>query len=130
MPRTSGDKTIARPEIDFRYKQCLIIRNDVKMSCGKRCAQAAHASIGAYNNADKSLQKSWLSEGQKKVVLRANDERTLYELKVIAERIGISSSLIQDAGMTEIPPGTITALGLGPAKSEDLDKITGSLSLL
>ena len=130
MPRTSEDKTIVRPEIDFRYKQCLIIRNDVKMSCGKRCAQAAHASIGAYNNADKSLQKSWLSEGQKKVVLRANDERTLYELKVIAERVGISSSLIQDAGMTEIPPGTITALGLGPAKSEDLDKITGSLSLL
>jgi peptidyl-tRNA hydrolase, PTH2 family len=130
MPRTSEDKTIARPEIDFRYKQCLIIRNDVKMSCGKRCAQAAHASIGAYNNADKSLQKSWLSEGQKKVVLRANDERTLYELKVIAERMGISSSLIQDAGMTEIPPGTITALGLGPAKSEDLDKITGNLSLL
>jgi PTH2 family peptidyl-tRNA hydrolase len=130
MPRTSEDKTIVRPEIDFRYKQCLIIRNDVKMSCGKRCAQAAHASIGAYNNADKSLQKSWLSEGQKKVVLRANDERTLYELKVIAERVGISSSLIQDAGMTEIPPGTITALGLGPAKSEDLDKITGNLSLL
>jgi PTH2 family peptidyl-tRNA hydrolase len=130
MPKTSQNKTMAKPEIDFRYKQCLIIRNDIKMSCGKRCAQAAHASIGAYNNADKSLQKSWLSEGQKKVVLRANDERTLYELKVIAERVGISSSLIQDAGMTEIPPGTITALGLGPAKSEDLDKITGTLSLL
>jgi PTH2 family peptidyl-tRNA hydrolase len=117
-------------EPDFRFKQCLIIRNDVKMSCGKRCAQAAHASIGAYNNADKSLQKAWLSEGQKKVVLKANDERTLYELKVIAERAGISSSLIQDAGMTEIPPGTITALGLGPARSEDLDKITGNLTLL
>jgi len=26
--------------------------------------------------------------------------------------------------------GTITALGLGPAKSEDLDKITGNLTLL
>ena len=114
----------------FRYKQCLIVRTDVKMSCGKRCAQAAHASIGAYNNADKNLQKTWLSEGQKKVVLKANDERTLHELKVIAERSGVSSSLIQDAGMTEIPPGTITALGLGPAKSEDLDKITGTLSLL
>ena len=117
-------------EPEFRYKQCLIIRNDVKMSCGKRCAQAAHASIGAYNNADKSLQKVWISEGQKKVVLKANDERTLHELKVIAEQNGISSSLIQDAGMTEIPPGTITALGLGPAKTEDLDKITGTLTLL
>jgi PTH2 family peptidyl-tRNA hydrolase len=116
-------------EPEFRYKQCLIIRNDVKMSCGKRCAQAAHASIGAYNNADKNLQKVWISEGQKKVVLKANDERTLHELKVIAGQNGISSSLVQDAGMTEIPPGTITALGLGPAKTEDLDKITGTLTL-
>ena len=64
------------------------------------------------------------------MVLKANDERTLHELKVIAEQNGISSSLIQDAGMTEIPPGTITALGLGPAKTEDLDKITGTLTLL
>ena len=91
MPRSQHVQTYTRPEPDFRYKQCLIIRNDVKMSCGKRCAQAAHASIGAYNNADKALQKAWLSEGQKKVVLKANDERTLYELKVIAERAGISS---------------------------------------
>ena len=118
------------PEPEFRYKQCIIIRNDLKMSCGKRCAQAGHAAIGAYNGADKSLQKAWLSEGQKKVVLKADDERTLYELKVIAERAGISTSLIQDAGLTEIPPGTVTALGLGPAKSGELDKITGSLTLL
>jgi PTH2 family peptidyl-tRNA hydrolase len=130
MTNVSEIQSARKTEPHFRYKQCLIIRNDIKMSCGKRCAQAAHASIGAYNTAEKSLQKSWLSEGQKKVVLKANDERTLYELKVIAERAGISSSLIQDAGMTEIPPGTITALGLGPAKSEDLDKITGTLSLL
>lgn len=117
-------------EPQFRYKQCLIIRNDVKMSCGKRCAQAGHASIGAYNNADKDLRKAWISEGQKKVVLKAGDERTLFEIKVLAERAGISASLVQDAGMTEIPPGTVTALGLGPAKSEDLDRITGLLPLL
>jgi len=130
MPKTPQKETIPEADFNFRYKQCLIIRNDVKMSCGKRCAQAAHASIGAYNNADKALQKAWLSEGQKKVVLKSNDERTLYELKVIAERAGVSSSLIQDAGMTEIPMGTITALGLGPARTEELDKITGTLTLL
>jgi PTH2 family peptidyl-tRNA hydrolase len=117
-------------ELVFRYKQCLIVRNDITMSCGKKCAQAAHASIGAYEHADKNLKKAWLSEGQKKVVLKANDERTLYDLRMIAENAGIATSLIHDAGMTEIPPGTVTALGLGPAKSEDLDRITGSLTLL
>jgi len=114
----------------FTYKQCIIVRTDIDMSCGKRCAQAAHASIMAYDHADKALKKGWLSEGQKKVVLKAPDERTLHELRVFAERAGIASALVQDAGMTEIPPGTITALGLGPAKSTDLDKITGNLPLL
>ncbi len=117
-------------EPEFRWKQCIIIRNDVKMSCGKKCAQAGHAAIVAYEKADSSSKKAWMNEGQKKVVLKANDERTLFELKNIAEVAGISAALIQDAGMTEIPPGTITALGLGPAKSEELDKITGSLTLL
>jgi PTH2 family peptidyl-tRNA hydrolase len=130
MPKNPENKNISKPERDFRYKQCLVVRDDVKMSCGKKCAQAAHASIGAYENADKAIRKSWLAEGQKKVVLKAPDERTLFELKVIAERAGISTSLVQDAGMTEIPPGTITALGIGPARSEDLDRITGALTLL
>jgi len=63
-------------------------------------------------------------------VLKVSAERQLFELKTIAERAGIPASIIQDAGMTEIPPGTVTALGLGPARSEDLDRITGDLSLL
>ena len=130
MPKDHENKNMPKPEPHFRFKQCLILRNDVKMSCGKKCAQAAHASIGAFDSADKTIRKAWQTEGQKKVVLKANDERTLFEIKVIAERAGISTSLIQDAGMTEIPPGTITALGLGPAKAEDLDKITGNLPLL
>jgi PTH2 family peptidyl-tRNA hydrolase len=114
----------------FTYKQCLVLREDLKMSCGKKCAQAAHASIGAFERAEKTLRKKWLEEGQKKVVLKVNAERALYELKTIAEQAGIAAVIIQDAGMTEIPPGTVTALGLGPAKSEDLDRITGALSLL
>jgi len=130
MPKNPKNENISKPEPNFRYKQCLIVRNDVKMSCGKKCAQAAHASIGAFESAEKTLRRAWQEEGQKKVVLKADNERILYEIKVIAERAGISTSLVQDAGMTEIPPGTITALGLGPAKSEDLDKITGTLSLL
>jgi len=100
------------------------------MSCGKSCAQAAHAAVAAYERAGSSARKSWFAEGQKKVVLRVSGERALYELKVLAEQAGIPAALIHDAGLTEIPPGTITALGLGPARNEELDKITSDLPLL
>ncbi|ADN35557.1 Aminoacyl-tRNA hydrolase [Methanolacinia petrolearia DSM 11571] len=118
------------PEPEFKYKQCLIIRNDVKMSCGKKCAQLAHAAIAAYEKADKITKKKWFDEGMKKVALKVNSQKDLYVIKTLAEDAGIPAAIIADAGMTEIPPGTVTALGLGPAKSEDLDKITGDLQLL
>ncbi|NLX49051.1 MAG: peptidyl-tRNA hydrolase [Methanospirillum sp.] len=117
-------------ETEFRYKQCLLIRADLKISCGKRCAQVAHAAIGAYEHAGKEERRAWLAEGQKKVVLKVPSLAALYELKVIAETQGISTSLIMDAGLTEVPPGTVTALGLGPARSEALDRVTGDLPLL
>ena len=127
---TGGISRIMAADAVFVWKQCLVVRGDLKMSCGKICAQAAHAAIMAYERADQAARKRWFSEGQKKVVLKAKGERDLFELKVLAERAGISTGLVQDAGLTEIAPGTVTALGLGPARSEDLDKITSSLPLL
>ena len=115
---------------EFKWKQCLVIRADLKMSCGKMCAQVGHAAILAYERADSNARKGWFSEGQKKVVLKVNGERPLFELKVLAENMGIAAALVQDAGLTEIAPGSVTALGLGPAKTESLDKLTGDLSLL
>ncbi len=114
----------------FAWKQCLIVRSDIRMSCGKICAQAAHAAVLSYEKCDPAVRKRWFSEGQKKVVLKVSGERELFELKTIAEMAGIAAALVQDAGLTEVPPGTVTALGLGPAKSEALDRITGDLPLL
>ncbi len=113
----------------FEWKQCLVVRSDIRMSCGKSCAQVAHAAVIAYERADAAKRKKWLQEGQKKVVLKVSSERALLELKTLAEYAGISTGLVQDAGLTEIPPGTVTALGLGPAKSEELDRITSDLPL-
>jgi len=112
------------------YKQCIVIRDDLKLSKGKLAVQVAHAAVSASEWAPASALKEWKSGGQKKVVLRVPALRDLFELKEVARRHGLPTALITDAGLTEIKPGTITVLGIGPAKSDELDKITGHLKLL
>ena len=110
------------------YKQVIVVRKELKMSPGKTSAQVAHASVGALKNTDKKVREAWEREGAKKVVLQVSTREELLEIKQKAKRL--PTSLIKDAGMTELPPGTITCLGIGPDSDEEIDKITGSLKLL
>lgn len=112
------------------YKQVMIIRDDIGMTTGKKCVQCCHASIGSHKKVNKSIIKKWESEGQKKVVLEVNSKKELLKLFKQTKKEKIPCFLVEDAGLTELKPGTITALGIGPAKEEKLDKITGSLRLL
>ena len=54
----------------------------------------------------------------------------LYEIKAIVDANSINNSLITDAGRTEIAPGSVTCIGIGPSTDAILDKITGELSML
>lgn len=112
------------------YKQCIIIRDDLKLSKGKLAVQVAHAAVSASEWADRSTLEKWKDGGQKKVVLRVDTVRDLFELKETARRQDIPTALITDAGLTQVPPGTVTVLGIGPARADELDKITGSLKLV
>jgi PTH2 family peptidyl-tRNA hydrolase len=56
--------------------------------------------------------------------------QALFKLREEADRAGLPCAIVADAGLTEIPPGTITALGIGPAPNKMMDKVTGKLSLL
>jgi len=120
-------------ESPFEYKMCVVIRTDLGMSVGKMIAQACHAAVEASEEAKRmkhSAWRRWRDEGAKKVALEAEGEGELNELVEQAEALGIVAVTIEDRGLTEVPPGTVTALGLGPDLSSRLDKVTGSLPLL
>jgi PTH2 family peptidyl-tRNA hydrolase len=116
--------------MEMELKQCIVVREDLKLSPGKLAVQVAHAAVLALERTDKSTTYSWKAEGQKKVVLKVPGVQDLFRLKEEAERAGLPSALVADAGLTEIPPGTITALGIGPAPIKQMDRITGRLNLL
>ena len=112
------------------YKQVLVVREDLKMSPGKLAAQCAHASIGAWRKAGRFAKSFWRMDGEKKVILKVKNEKKLLELEKKAKKMKLPYFLVRDAGRTELPEGTITCLGIGPAKEKSIDKITGSLPLL
>lgn len=111
-------------------KQAIVVRTDIGMGKGKLAAQAAHASLSAYEKTDDRSRKRWKNGGQKKIVLEASSERDIYELSEIADSDGIPNAVIRDAGHTQLEPGTVTALAVGPAEESAVDRVTGDLSLL
>jgi len=118
---------------EFRYKQVIVVRTDLGMSKGKLAAQVAHGAVSAAERAritKQEIWRSWLREGQKKIVVKVDSEDEILDLRRLAINHDLPQAVIHDAGMTELPPGTITVIGIGPGKTEDLDKITGSLKLL
>ena len=112
------------------WKQVIIVRKDLKLSKGKLAAQVAHASLGAYKQSGYEEQTEWEAWGSKKVVLKAENLKELLELQKSAKKAKIAQSLIKDAGLTEVKPGTVTALAIGPALEEELDRLTGHLKML
>ena len=118
---------------EFKFKQVIVLRADLEMSRGKMAAQAGHAAVSAAEKAREHFQKwwkAWLEEGQCKIAVKAGSERELLDLERKAKELKLPSALISDRGLTELPPDTITCLGIGPAPSQEIDKITGELALL
>ena len=110
-------------------KQAIVARADLGMGEGKLAAQVAHASLSAYQDADAPTRREWKGGGQKKIVLKANGESALFELADAAEGAGLPHAIVRDAGHTQLDPGTVTALAVGPGPDDAVDRVTGDLSL-
>ncbi|XP_063962677.1 peptidyl-tRNA hydrolase 2, mitochondrial-like [Lytechinus pictus] len=114
------------------YKLVLVVRNDLKMGKGKVAAQCSHATLGCFKKGSRIRSewlKNWEMDGQPKVVLKVQDEQSLLVLSGQATRKGLPTSIIQDAGRTQIAPGSKTVLGIGPGPAYLIDEVTGDLKL-
>jgi peptidyl-tRNA hydrolase, PTH2 family len=115
------------------YKMVLVIRGELRLTAGKAAAQAAHAAVMLTLAAEKRAPEalaSWLAAGQKKIVLTVPTLVDLEQVAAQARAHSIPVAWVEDAGLTEVAPGTRTCIGLGPCPAAQLDAVTGSLSLL
>ncbi len=113
-------------------KQVIVVRTDLDMGKGKIAAQVGHACVLGAEHVRKS-NPEWFTEwwnGQEKVVVKVSSLKELESVKQGAIELGLPWSEVTDAGHTQIAPGTITCISLGPAPEDRVDKITGELSLL
>jgi len=114
-------------------KQVIVVRKDLRMGTGKIAAQVGHASVLGAENVRKSRRDwydTWTSSGQEKVVVKVSSLSELEKIKKHAISLGLPWSEVADAGRTQLEPGTVTCISIGPAPEETIDKVTKDLKLL
>jgi PTH2 family peptidyl-tRNA hydrolase len=108
----------------IKKKQVIVVNRALALPKGKLAAQVAYAAVGALISASEQAQMAWLQVGMPKIVIYAADADALVQIEALAHQHQIPACLVHDAGRTVIPVGTITCLGLGPAATDVLDRIT------
>lgn len=119
----SSDKTID-------YRMVAIFRADLPLPPGKMAAQAGHAFLTAWRQADPIFAADYAENGQTKIVLLALDLPALLRIKAKANQRGVSAALITDAARTVLSEPTITVLGLGPMSKTDCNALTRGLEMM
>ena len=114
-------------------KQVVVVRKDLDMGAGKIAAQVGHACVLGAELVRKSYPewyKRWVSSGQEKVVVKVSSLEQLEQVKRDAISHDLPYSEVTDAGHTQIEPGTVTCISIGPAPEITIDKVTRDLKLL
>jgi peptidyl-tRNA hydrolase len=105
-PPAAADRDDARNALTY------VLNPDAAMSSGKTVAQIAHAAVMA---AEDGRLRAWVRSGCPARVLAPGAGAFA---AVVAS--GDLAACVQDAGLTEIAPGTVTVLALPPSPAADL----------
>ncbi|MFZ0513235.1 MAG: peptidyl-tRNA hydrolase Pth2 [Candidatus Nitrosopolaris sp.] len=115
------------------YKQVIVVRRDLRMGIGKMAAQVAHAAVLGAERTKQFNQvwfHRWFESGQAKVVVKVQSFEELIALRKDAENMSLIVVQVEDRGLTQIPAGTTTCIGIGPAPTDLIDRVTSHLKLL
>jgi len=116
-------------------KQYIILRKDLKMNKGKIAAQASHASVNAYiqclnDEPHQEILDNWFNTGYTKIALSVSSEEELNNVFKKAISYKLHTSYIIDEGRTCFDgKETPTCIGIGPEKTEILNKLFSDLKL-
>lgn len=125
-------------------KQVILIRKDLKANKGKIFSQVAHASmawlterINSYTEHQDELYNSfsleemeWMEGSFTKICLQVANEQELIEAYEKAKAAKLNAKLIIDEGRTCFNGvSTPTTCGVGPNKTEEIDKIFSGYKL-
>jgi peptidyl-tRNA hydrolase len=97
---------------DAREALTYVLNPRYEMSSGKVLAQIAHAAVAA---ADTGAFEQWVAAGCPARVLLPSQAA----FSAICDRPDLAAR-IEDAGLTEVPPGTVTVLALRPGPAAAL----------
>lgn len=75
------------------------------------------------------MLKTIFGLGGTKITVRIDSEEDMLQIHEKAKELGILSSIVRDAGQTQVAPGSRTVIAIGPAPKSILEQITGHLKL-
>jgi PTH2 family peptidyl-tRNA hydrolase len=115
---------------DERFEEELVeyfvVNSELNMSVGKTCAQVGHTAtiiaVERSNSENEDFDK-WYENDQKKIILRGKQ-------KDLEKLIDAGFYYIRDNGLTEVPFGSLTVVGLPPMPKSEAHKYVKRLQLL
>jgi peptidyl-tRNA hydrolase len=102
---------VAGEESPLRHSPVLVLNGSLGMTTGKASAQAAHALMAYWLKLDRATERAWAASGSPFSIIEMDHGRFAGDAKV-----AVKGTVIRDNGLTEIAPGSATALVL---KSDD-----------